>query len=94
MTEDWVVFGSALAISAGVLGLLAATMVWRTVHDKSVRRRFVFLFLAEALMAFTCLPGPAGFITDADLFHLIHRLHFLNDSLLLAAYLPAVALGE
>ena len=43
-------------------------------------------------MAFTCLPGPAGFITDADFYHLIHRLHFLNDSLLLAAYLPAVAL--
>ena len=78
-------------IVSGALSLALAALVWRTARDAAVRRRMAILLVSEGMGQLTGLFGPPFLIADADLFAAAWTLHLLNDCVLLAVYLPAVA---
>jgi hypothetical protein len=76
---------------AGSLAILLAFFLWRTARDETVRRRMTGLLLVESLVPLTGAYGPVMLVQDERAFAAIWTVHFLNDCLLLAIYLPAVA---
>lgn len=85
----WGLFGTI----GGLLSLIAGYTIWRASPDQQVRNRFALLFAAESMMMFTGILGPSQWLLVESHYLLIGKLHFLNDCLLLAVYLPAIAVA-
>lgn len=90
MTFVWTPFGIA-GLIAGVTAWTAALFILRTTPDVRVRRRFALLLFLEGLMILTSWAGPLVWIGDKTLFYNLALLHIVNDSLLVAVYLPTIA---
>ena len=82
----------------GLPGLLAGLAAWagavfilRTAPDPSVRTRFAILLFLEGVLAITSSAGPVIWMGSEHLVRVGYLLHFANDWLVLAVYLPAVA---
>ena len=85
----WGLFGA----TGGALSLLAAITIWRTTPNRLVRNRFTLLFIAEAMMMLTGILGPPQWLLQESHAYSAMLLHFSNDCLLLAVYLPAIAVA-
>ena len=71
----------------------ASLFIWRTAPDPRVRRRFSVLLFIEGVMVVTGSSGPPLWIASPEGVRLASLAHFANDWLLLAAYLPALAVA-
>lgn len=85
-------------LPAGLVGLLAALFAWGAaffiftqVPDRRIARRFALLLTLEGLTIFASWAGPVIWLTDLHQAHLASLLHLINDSLLIAIYLPTIA---
>lgn len=84
----------------GLSGLVAWIVAWaaslfilRTAPDPRIRRRFSVLLFIEGVMIATGSSGPALWLGFPDGVRIASLAHFANDWLLLAAYLPALAVA-
>jgi hypothetical protein len=75
----------------GLLALAAAVFLYRTAPDRQVARRFAVLLVLETVMLWTSRAGPLYWIEPVGIPRSWLLVHFANDGLLLAAYLPALA---
>ena len=75
----------------GLLALAAAAFLHRTAPDRQVARRFAVLLVLETVMLWTSRAGPLYWIEPSGLPRPWLLTHFANDGLLIAAYLPALA---
>lgn len=82
-------FGTA----GGAFAVAAAVLIWRTTRNEQIRFRMSALFLAEGIMMWTGIGGPMQWFVQEEHVHFIFKLHVLNDCLLLALYLPAIAVA-
>jgi hypothetical protein len=81
-----------VGVAAGFLALAAAGVVFRAAPDRRVAWRYGLLLVLEAIMIWTSRPtGPFAWASDPELLRLGLRLHMANDCLLVAFYLPALA---
>lgn len=83
----WAISG----VLAWLIAWAAAVFIFRTAPDPQVRWRFSVLLFVEGAMILTGFSGPALWIGSADSVRLAALAHFANDWLLLATYLPALA---
>lgn len=65
--------------------------IFRTAPDPSVRARFTALLILEGVLALTSSAGPVVWVGSERMARAGYMLHFVNDWLVLALYLPAVA---
>lgn len=75
----------------GLLAVAASAFVYRTAPDRRVARRFAALLALEAVMVWTTRAGPLSWVYPDSIDRFWLRLHFANDGLLIAMYLPALA---
>lgn len=80
-----------VGILAGAVALVAAVFIHRTAPDPRVRRRVPVLLFFEALMVLSSGAGVLLWLVSERLAWAGGLFHYLNDCLLLATYLPAVA---
>jgi hypothetical protein len=85
-------------LPVGLVGLLAAFFAWGTalfiftqVPDSRIARRFALLLTLEGLTIFASWAGPVIWLTDLDQAYQASLLHLVSDSLLIALYLPTIA---
>lgn len=85
-------------LPVGLVGLLAALFAWGAaffiftqVPDRRVAHRFALLLTLEGVTIFASWAGPVIWLTDLHQAHLASLLHLINDSLLVAIYLPTIA---
>lgn len=90
MDLAWTPFGVA-GLVAGIVAWSAAAFILRTTPDATVRRRLAFLLFAEGLVIVTSIGGPLQWIGDPVWYHRVLVLHAVADSLIVAAYLPTLA---
>ena len=88
----WTPWGVS-GLIAGLVAWAAAVFILRTAPDPRIRRRFSLLLFIEGVMILTGFSGPALWIGSAEGVRLPALAHFTNDWLLLAVYLPAVAVA-
>jgi hypothetical protein len=91
-TLAWTPWGLS-GLIAGIMAWIAAVFIFRTAPDPRVRRRFSLLLFIEGVMILTGSSGPPLWIGSAEAVRLASLSHFTNDWLLLAVYLPAVAVA-
>jgi hypothetical protein len=84
---------AATSTLSGLIALAAAVFVYRTAPDLRVAWRFGGLLALEAIMVWTSPAGPFRWLEPEGLDRFWLRLHFANDGLLIATYLPAVAVS-
>jgi hypothetical protein len=84
---------TATSALSGLIALAAAVFVYRTAPDPRVAWRFGGLLALEAIMVWTSPAGPFRWLEPEGLDRFWLRLHFANDGLLVATYLPAVAVS-
>jgi hypothetical protein len=65
--------------------------IFRTAPDSTVRNRFTALLFLEGVLVLTSSAGPVLWVGSEPLARAGYTLHFVNDWLVLAVYLPAVA---
>ena len=82
----------------GVIGIVTALIAWSAaafvltqVPDRSIARRFSLLLFLEGVMIITSWASPTNWITDFETWRTINLVHVINDSLLVAIYLPTIA---
>lgn len=82
----------------GVVGIVTALIAWSAaafvfsqVPDRSIARRFSLLLFLKGIMIITSWASPTNWITDFDLWRTVNLAHVVNDSLLVAIYLPTIA---
>jgi hypothetical protein len=95
MTQDaftWTPWGLS-GLVAGAVAWMAALLILQTAPDPRIRRRFSLLLFIEGVMILTGSSGPPLWIGSAEVVRLLSLAHFANDWLLLAVYLPAVAVA-
>ena len=95
MAQDvftWTPWGLS-GLVAGVVAWIAAAFIFRTAPDPRIRRRFSLLLFIEGVMILTGSSGPPLWIGSAEGVRILSLAHFTNDWLLLAVYLPAVAVA-
>ena len=80
-----------LGTTAAFVAFTAAVMIWHTTRTEEIRLRMTALFVAEGVMMLTGLGGPLQWFVQEHHVHFIFKLHVLNDCLLIALYLPAIA---
>ena len=88
----WTPWGVS-GVLAWLIAWAAAVFIFRTAPDPQVRWRFSVLLFVEGAMILTGSSGPALWIGSAEGVRLASLAHFANDWLLLAAYLPALAVA-
>jgi hypothetical protein len=84
-------FMAVLGVIGGTLALAAAVFIFRTAPDRRVGVRFGLLLVLEATMLWTSRSGPLHWIEPSGLPSFWLRIHIANDGLLIASYLPALA---
>ena len=80
-------------ISSGVATFVLAAIIWRTTRSRPIRNRFSLLLVVEGIGTFFGLLGAPQFFLQAEHHHTVLSVHFMNDCLLLAFYLPALAVA-
>ena len=78
---------------AGMVAWAGAAFIYRTAPDPQVRTRFTALLFLEGVLALTSSAGPVLWAGSEDIARAGYLLHFANDWLVLAVYLPAVAVA-
>lgn len=76
---------------AGLAAWSGAVFIFRTAPDPRVRTRFTALLFLEGVLALTSSAGPLIWVGSERIARAGYLLHFLNDWLVLAVYIPAVA---
>ena len=76
---------------AGLVAWAGAVFIFRTALDPRVRTRFTALLFLEGILALTSSAGPVIWAGSERIARGGYLLHFMNDWLVLAVYLPAVA---
>lgn len=76
---------------AGLAAWSGAVFIFRTAPDPRVRTRFTALLVLEGVLALTSSAGPVIWAGSESIARAGYTLHFVNDWLVLAVYLPAVA---
>lgn len=76
---------------AGLAAWSGALFIYRTAPDPRVRTRFTTLLFLEGIIALTSSAGPLIWVGSERIARAGYVLHFVNDWLVLAVYLPAVA---
>lgn len=95
MSQDllvWTPWGLS-GLVAWLAAWLAAGFILRTAPDPRIRRRFSLLLFIEGVMIVTSSSGPVLWIASAEGVRLLSLVHFANDWLLLAVYLPALSVA-
>lgn len=88
----WSLWGLS-GLIAWIVAWAAALFILRTAPDPRVRRRFSLLLFIEGVMILTGSSGPPLWLASPEGVRLASLAHFANDWLLLAAYLPALAVA-
>jgi hypothetical protein len=70
---------------------LGAVFIFRTAPDPQVRVRFAALLFLEGVLVLTSSAGPLLWVGSEPIVRAGYTLHSVNDWLVLAVYLPAVA---
>ena len=85
-------------LPAGLVGLFAALIAWAAaafvflqVPDRRIATRFSILLVVEGFMILSSWAGPMVWLSDLEQARTAAWFHIVNDSLLVAAYLPAIA---
>ena len=86
----WTPWGLAGLVS-GAAALAAAVFVYRTAPDPRIRFRFTVLLILEGILVLTSGASPIMWIGSSRLVQAGYTFHVMNDCLVLAVYLPAVA---
>jgi hypothetical protein len=76
---------------AGLAAWSGAVFIFRTAPDPRVRTRFTALLFLEGVLVLTSSAGPLLWVGSERIARAGYALHFVNDWLVLALYLPAVA---
>jgi hypothetical protein len=76
---------------AGLAAWAGAVFIFRTAPDRRVRTRFTVLLFLEGVLALTSSAGPVIWMGSESIARAGYTLHFVNDWLVLAVYVPAVA---
>lgn len=76
---------------AGLAAWCGAVFIFRTAPDSTVRTRFTALLFFEGVLVLTSSAGPVLWVGSERLARAGYAIHFVNDWLVLAVYLPAVA---
>jgi len=76
---------------AGLAAWSGAVFIFRTAPDSRVRARFAALLFLEGILVLTSAAGPLLWVGSERIVRAGYTLHFINDWLVLAVYLPAVA---
>lgn len=76
---------------AGLAAWAGAVFIFRTAPDPRVRTRFTALLFLEGILVLTSSAGPVIWAGSERIARGGYLLHFMNDWLVLAVYLPAVA---
>jgi hypothetical protein len=89
--DDVIEYMAVLGTLGGLIAFAAAAFIFRTAPDGRVGVRFGGLLVLEALMLWTTRSGPLYWVEPAGLPSFWLRIHIANDGLLIASYLPALA---
>lgn len=76
---------------AGLAAWCGAWFIFRTAPDPTVRIRFTALLFLEGVLTLTSSAGPIIWVGSEQFARAGYLVHFANDWLVLAVYLPAVA---
>ena len=76
---------------AGLAAWAGAVFIFRTAPDSTVRTRFTALLFLEGVLALTSSAGPVVWAGSERIAYAGYALHLVNDWLVFAVYLPAVA---
>jgi len=78
-------------VLGGLFALAAAIFILSTTRNPAIRTHFSGLLAAEGVMMLTGIGGPLQFLMQRDHVQLLFTVHVVNDCVLIALYLPAIA---